>query len=100
MKLKKMKIEETIQEEEETGVSTSRGRRRTSVQQAHENVETGTSVGSPSRPRRASSITPAKPSPGRTRRTSGSSASSLGTTTTPKSPSRRGRPRGIETIAE
>ncbi|VDM67007.1 unnamed protein product [Strongylus vulgaris] len=98
MKVKKMNVEETILEvDEETDARTTRGRQKASTQATEE----GTSAAqSPSRSRRASSVTIGETTPGRRRRTSGSSVSSVGTSSTSKSPSRRGRPRGIETIPE
>ncbi|RCN34426.1 hypothetical protein ANCCAN_19731 [Ancylostoma caninum] len=101
-KLKTVQPEETIaevdEETEETGPVRSQGRRKVASQSG----EGPSSVlpSSASRTRRASSATIVEASPARRRRTSGSSVSSAGTTSTPKSPSRRGRPRNIETIPE
>ncbi|CAJ0590606.1 unnamed protein product [Cylicocyclus nassatus] len=102
LKLKKMEVAEVIPEEdEETDVPATRGRRKAAMQQASGSAEVTTSATrSPARSKRASSVTIAETTPGRTRRTSGSSVSSVGTASTPKSPSRRGRPRNIETIPE
>ncbi|RCN41106.1 hypothetical protein ANCCAN_12938 [Ancylostoma caninum] len=101
-KLKTVQPEETIaevdEETEETGPVSSQGRRKVESQSG----EGSSSVlpSSASRTRRASSATIVEASTARRRRTSGSSVSSAGTTSTPKSPSRRGRPRNIETIPE